>query len=53
MRAPEAASRLRMSSGQRVRLMITMARPKPRKSLHSASMIWEIAVGIMFMCPWA
>ena len=33
--------------------MIAMARPKPRKSLHSASMIWEIAVGIMFMCPWA
>lgn len=26
---------------------------KPRKSLHNASMIWEIAVGIMFMCPWA
>ena len=53
MRAPEAASWLRMSSGQMVRRMMSMARPRPSTSLHRASIIWEMAVGSMFMCPWA
>ena len=52
-RAPAADRRSRRSSGWMAMRMMMMASVRPRKSLHSASIIWEMAVGTMFKCPWA